>query len=39
MSTGMWTIPKVAFVGLTVDAAESPPHNLEVSFGLTLRLT
>jgi len=26
----MWTIPEVAFVGLTADAAKAPPHNLEM---------
>eukprot|EP00967_Tisochrysis_lutea_P132792 scaffold232295_cov30-Tisochrysis_lutea.AAC.3 len=27
---GIWTIPEVAFVGLTAEAARAPPHNMEV---------
>ena len=31
---GIWTLPEVAFVGLTAEAAGQPPHNLEVIEGI-----
>ena len=31
---GIWTMPEVAFVGLTAAAATSPPHNLDVVEGV-----
>jgi len=31
---GIWTIPEVAFVGLTAEAARAPPHNMEVVEGI-----
>lgn len=31
---GIWTLPEVAFVGLTAEAAEQPPHNLEIIEGI-----
>ena len=31
---GIWTMPEVAFVGLTAEAAAAPPHNLDVVEGV-----
>ena len=31
---GIWTVPELAFVGLTAEAASAPPHNLEVVEGI-----
>jgi len=31
---GIWTLPELAFVGLTAEAAQQPPHSLEVVEGV-----
>ena len=31
---GIWTVPELAFVGLTAAAASAPPHNLDVVEGI-----